>query len=85
MIAFEPTEEQELIASSALDLLREGGVTRIPVYDRDLDEIFEIQSQVALHIAEALETELSPALKDRIERRPTANLDAYHLYLEVRH
>jgi serine/threonine-protein kinase len=54
-------------------------------YDRDLDDIFEIQSHVALRIAAALETELSPDLRTRIERRPTDNLDAYHLYIEGRH
>ncbi|MEJ2086228.1 MAG: protein kinase [Acidobacteriota bacterium] len=54
-------------------------------YDRDLDDIFEIQSHVALQIAAALETELTPGVKTRIEKRPTDNLEAYHLYLEGRH
>jgi serine/threonine-protein kinase len=54
-------------------------------YDRDLDDIFEIQSHVALQIAAALEAELSPGVKTRIEKRPTDDLDAYHLYLEGRH
>ena len=54
-------------------------------YDRDLDDVFEIQSHVALQIAAALETELSPGVKTRIEKRPTSSLEAYHLYLEGRH
>jgi serine/threonine protein kinase/Flp pilus assembly protein TadD len=54
-------------------------------YDRELDDIFAIQSDVALQIAAALQAELAPGVKSRIEKRPTANLEAYHLYLEGRH
>lgn len=54
-------------------------------YDRELTDIFAIQSDVALHIAAALETELSPRERTRIERNPTTNLQAYHLYLRGRH
>jgi serine/threonine-protein kinase len=54
-------------------------------YDRDLDDIFEIQSDVALQIATALQAELSPGVRNRIEKRQTDNLEAYHLYLEGRH
>lgn len=54
-------------------------------YDRQLTDIFAIQSDVALHIAEALEAELSPREKTRLNRKPTTNVEAYQLYLQGRH
>jgi serine/threonine protein kinase/Flp pilus assembly protein TadD len=53
-------------------------------YDRQLTDIFAIQTEVALHIAAALEAELSPDEKARIGREPTSDLRAYQLYLEGR-
>ena len=53
-------------------------------YDRDLTKIFAIQSDVAQQIARALKAKLSPAEKSSIERPPTANPEAYQLYLKGR-
>jgi TolB-like protein len=53
-------------------------------YDRGLADIFAIQSEVALQIASALETELSPAERTRVRRKPTGDLQAYHLFLQGR-
>jgi serine/threonine protein kinase/Flp pilus assembly protein TadD len=53
-------------------------------YDRQLTDIFEIQSDVALSIAEALEAELSPAERARIEKPAAINIEAYQLYLKGR-
>jgi serine/threonine-protein kinase len=53
-------------------------------YDRDLSDIFAIQSDVALRIAEALEAELTDELKSRIAKEPTQDLVAYQLYLQGR-
>jgi TolB-like protein len=50
-------------------------------YDRDLTDIFEIQSDVAGQIAGQLQATLSPTVEASIKRRPTENLDAYNLYL----
>jgi TolB-like protein/Flp pilus assembly protein TadD len=50
-------------------------------YDRDLTDIFAIQSEVAQTIASKLTATLSPEEKKRIEARPTENLEAYDLYL----
>ena len=50
-------------------------------YDRDLTDVFAIQSDVAGRIAAALEATLTPAEKEQIEQRPTENLDAYEYYL----
>ncbi len=53
-------------------------------YDRQLTDIFAIQSDVAVHIAEALRAELSPEEESRIRRHPTGNLAAYQLFLQGR-
>jgi TolB-like protein/cytochrome c-type biogenesis protein CcmH/NrfG len=50
-------------------------------FDRDLTDIFTIQSEVAQTIASKLSATLSPAEKKTIEAKPTDNLDAYDLYL----
>lgn len=54
-------------------------------YDRQLTDIFQIQTDVALSIAAALRTELSPDEQTRIRAEPTHNLHAYHFYLQGRH
>jgi serine/threonine protein kinase/tetratricopeptide (TPR) repeat protein len=53
-------------------------------YDRQLTDIFAIQTDVALHIAAALKAELSPDERTRIEKEPTGDLEAYQLYLQGR-
>ena len=54
-------------------------------YDRELTDIFAIQSHVALSVAEALKAKLSPTERVRIEL-PVApvNIEAYQLYLQGR-
>jgi serine/threonine protein kinase/Tfp pilus assembly protein PilF len=54
-------------------------------YDRQLTDIFAIQTDVALQIASALEAELSPDERTRIRRKPTSDVHAYQLYLQGRH
>ena len=54
-------------------------------YDRELTDIFAIQSDVALQIAVALEAELTADQRTRIQKEPTHDLDAYQLYLKGRH
>jgi serine/threonine-protein kinase len=56
----------------------------VETYDRDLTDIFTIQTDVALKIAAALQAELSPNERARIGRPPTADLEAYQLYLQGR-
>jgi serine/threonine protein kinase/Tfp pilus assembly protein PilF len=52
-------------------------------YDRDLTDIFVIQSEIAQVIASKLTATLSPEEKRWIEARPTENLEAYDLYLRA--
>jgi len=53
-------------------------------YDRQLTDVFAIQTDVALQIAAALRVELSPDETRRLEREPTRDLEAYQLYLRGR-
>jgi serine/threonine protein kinase/Tfp pilus assembly protein PilF len=52
-------------------------------YDRDLTDIFAIQSEVAQTIAGKLTAKLSAEERQRIEARPTENLEAYDYYLRA--
>ena len=49
-------------------------------YDRDLENVFAIQSDVAKAIAEQLQAKLSPTEKNAIEERPTSDLTAFDQY-----
>jgi TolB-like protein/predicted Zn-dependent protease len=53
------------------------------VYDRELNDVFAIQSELAQKIASALKATLSPDEQDRIKKKPTENSEAYLLYLEA--
>jgi tetratricopeptide (TPR) repeat protein len=50
-------------------------------YDRELTDVFSVQSDVALSIAGALEAQLSPEERNQIKKQPTQDLTAYDLYL----
>jgi TolB-like protein/DNA-binding winged helix-turn-helix (wHTH) protein/Flp pilus assembly protein TadD len=50
-------------------------------YDRELWDVFAIQSEIAQRIATALEAKLAPEEKARLDARPTTNPEAYVLYL----
>ncbi|MEO7724086.1 MAG: hypothetical protein ABIU29_05270, partial [Chthoniobacterales bacterium] len=49
-------------------------------YDRDLNDVFAIQSEIAQKIAEELHAKITPAEKAAIERKPTGDLVAFALY-----
>ena len=52
-------------------------------YDRDLTDIFAIQSEIAEAIAKRLTATLSPVEQQLIEKKPTENFAAYDLYLRA--
>ena len=52
-------------------------------YDRDLTDVFAIQTDLAQKITDALQAKLSPAEKSRIEHKPTENGDAYLAYVQA--
>ena len=51
-------------------------------YDRVLEDVFAVQSDVAENIARALRAELTPGERERLHRKPTENLVAYDLCLK---
>jgi len=52
-------------------------------YDRDLTDVFAIQTDLAHVIADALQAKLSPSEKAQIERKPTENTEAYLAFMEA--
>jgi TolB-like protein/lipoprotein NlpI len=50
-------------------------------YDREWKEIFAVESEVAQAIAKELQTVITPEEKQRIEKKPTENPEAYNNYL----
>ena len=53
-------------------------------YDRDLTDIFVIQSEIALRVASKLSARLAPEEQKAIEEEPTDDLEAYDLYLQAK-
>jgi len=53
-------------------------------YDRDLADVFAIQSEIAEKIADQLQAKLSPTEKSAISERPTSDIVAYDLYLRAK-
>src|SRR5438309_3926624 len=49
-------------------------------YDRPVDDVFAIQSEIAKAIADQLQAKLSPKEKSAIEQAPTRDLVAFDLY-----
>jgi non-specific serine/threonine protein kinase len=50
-------------------------------YDREMQDVFEVQDEIARKIAEALRITLTPQEQADLAARPTDNLQAYDLYL----
>jgi len=56
------------------------------IYDRELttENLFDIQSEIAQNIAQALRATLTDSEKTALAKPPTDNLEAYDLYLQAR-
>jgi TolB-like protein/Flp pilus assembly protein TadD len=52
-------------------------------YDRDLTDVFAIQTDLAQKIASALQAKLSPNEKERLDREPTKDPNAYLLFIQA--
>jgi len=52
-------------------------------YDRDLTDVFAIQTDLAQKITSALQAKLSPSEKARLDHQPTQNPDAYLLFIQA--
>jgi adenylate cyclase len=54
-------------------------------YDRQLEDVFAIQTEVAQKVSDALETQLLSEEREHIEKKPTVNIGAYTFYLKGRY
>jgi serine/threonine-protein kinase len=54
-------------------------------YDREVDDVFEIQDEIARNIVGQLKVKLTTAQHQALGRRQTENVEAYELYLKGRH
>jgi len=53
-------------------------------YDRRFTDIFAVESEIAKNVADALQAKLTGSEKSSIAKAPTANPEAYELYLKGR-
>ncbi|HME18609.1 MAG TPA: adenylate/guanylate cyclase domain-containing protein, partial [Nitrososphaerales archaeon] len=53
-------------------------------YDRDMQDVFEIQSDIARLTADALKVKVFPSFSVKTQGRPTSSAEAYNLYLNGR-
>ncbi len=53
-------------------------------YDRELDDVFAVQSEIAKQVVEGLKVELRPAEEERLDVRPAVRSDSYLAYLKGR-
>jgi TolB-like protein/Flp pilus assembly protein TadD/class 3 adenylate cyclase len=51
-------------------------------YDRDLADVFAVESEVAQEIADTLQAKLSPSQSDALAAAPTRDMEAYDLFLK---
>jgi TolB-like protein/Tfp pilus assembly protein PilF len=51
-------------------------------YDRDLKDVFTVESEVAQEIADTLQAKLSPSQSDALATAPTRDTEAYDLFLK---
>src|ERR1043166_7207048 len=54
-------------------------------YDRDMQDIFAVRSEVAQQVAAILQIRLLGEDKQRLDQKPTENLEAYNLYRQGRY
>ena len=53
-------------------------------YDREMQDVFEVQDEIARKIAEALRIKVTPQEQEALAAKPTENLQAYDHYLRGR-
>lgn len=71
------------IVAQLIDAANEGHLW-VETYDKEMTQVFAIQSDVAQRIAAALQAKLSPSERGRIEKKQTDNTESYQLYLKGR-
>ena len=76
-------DERVRISAQLIDPLT-GTPLWAEVYDREFADVFNIQSDVAFNIANALEVELTLTARDAIQVPPTDSLEAFELLMRAR-
>jgi len=71
------------VAAQLIDVRSEGHLWA-QTYDRELDDVFSVQSEVARQVAEALRIELRPADAARLGSKPRVRSDSYIAFLRGR-
>jgi len=66
------------------ELIRASDSTNLwtQVYDKDITDIFEVQSAIAEQVAEALDITLAENKRRALQTKPTTNMEAYNYYLQ---
>jgi adenylate cyclase len=77
--------EHQVRVSAQLIKVQDQGHLWSQHYDRELQGVFAIQSDIAQRVTEALKGQLLTAEKQQIEKKGTENLEAYNLYLKGRY
>jgi len=54
-------------------------------YDRQMEDVFEIQDEISMAIVNALKVKLLGGEREALAKRQTVNVEAYQLYLQGRH
>ncbi len=54
-------------------------------YDRQLEDVFAIQTELAQNVADALKTQMLGEEREHIEKKPTQDIGAYEFYLKGRY
>jgi len=78
-------EDNNLRVTAQLISASDGRHLWSSTYDRSADDIFAIQQDIALNIAEALVDELTDSERNLIAKLPTNNLEAYNHFLIGNH
>ena len=77
------TSGQQVLINMQLIEARSGRQLWAGSYTRTLVDVFEVENDVAAHVASALEARLLPADAARLARQPTANPEAYVIFLKA--
>ncbi|WP_299987067.1 adenylate/guanylate cyclase domain-containing protein [uncultured Ruegeria sp.] len=77
------TDEKIRITTQLIDAATEGHLWA-ERYDRDITDVFSVQSEVARQVARALSVTLKANENERLYQKYTTNIDAYDVFLQAR-
>jgi adenylate cyclase len=77
------TEDKIRITAQLIDALK-GNHIWAERYDRELEDVFAVQSEVARQVAKALAVTLKANENERLFQKYTTNIDAYDVFLQAR-